>query len=79
LSLQPARKEVIQMYSPKIKEELIPQLYQIKKETRTTMTRIVDSMIREGIRRWKHKNERGENHENNPVNSPTSSERSVGV
>lgn len=67
------------MYSPKIKEELIPQLYQIKKETRTTMTMIVDSMIREGIRRWKREKERSENNEDNPINSSTSPQRSPGI
>jgi hypothetical protein len=67
------------MYSPKIREELIPQLYQIKKETGRTMTKVVDSMIREGIRRWNHKKERSENHEDNPVNSPTSPEGSIGI
>jgi predicted lipoprotein len=67
------------MYSPKITEELIPQLYHIKKETRTTMTKVVDSMIREGIRRWKQQKERNENHENNTVNGPTSSEGCPGI
>jgi len=67
------------MYSPKIKDELIPQLYQIKKETRTTMTKVVDSMIREGIRRWKRQKERNRNNEDNTVNGPPSPERSVGV
>jgi hypothetical protein len=43
-SLQPQKGDE-PMYSPKIKEELIPQLYQIKKETGRTMTKLVDSML----------------------------------
>jgi hypothetical protein len=66
------------MYSPKIKEELIPQLWHIKKQTGRTMAKVVDSMIREGIRRWNRQQERRENHENNAVNSSTSPEGSIG-
>jgi hypothetical protein len=39
------------MYSPRIKPELIPQLYAIRKQTSKPMTKVVDSMIRDGIRR----------------------------
>jgi hypothetical protein len=67
------------MYSPRIKAELIPQLYQIKTETGTTMTKVVDSMIREGIRRWHQRKERSANHENNSVHSPPGPERSIGI
>ena len=67
------------MYSPKIKEELIPQLYQIKTETGATMAKVVDSMIREGIRRWKQGKEESENHENDPVHSPPGPERTIGI
>ena len=67
------------MYSPRIKPELIPQLYHIKKETGRTMTKVVDSMIREGIRRWKREEERSKNHEDNPVNSPPGPEGSPGI
>jgi len=67
------------MYSPKIKPDLIPHLYQIGKQTKQPMTRVVESMIREGIRRWNQEKERSENHENNTVNSPPSPERSIGI
>jgi hypothetical protein len=43
------------------------------------MTKVVESMIREGIRRWKHEKERNNNNENNTVNSPASPEGSAGV
>lgn len=37
------------MYSPKITEELIPQLYQCAKEQGVPMTRLVDRIIREAL------------------------------
>lgn len=46
------------MYSPKIKPELIPKLYRLGKRTGKPMTEIVDSIVREGIRRWKPPNKR---------------------
>jgi len=67
------------MYSPRIKPELIPELFQIRKEAGRPMTRVVDSMLREGIRRWKYEKERSNNHEDNTLNSPTSSEGSAGI
>ena len=67
------------MYSPRIKPELIPQLYQIKTQTGTTMTKVVDSMIREGIRRWNQQKEGSKNHENYTVHGPASSEGGVGI
>lgn len=39
------------MYSPKIKEELIPVLYQISKAQRKTMTRVVNEFIEEGLKK----------------------------
>ncbi len=40
------------MYSPRIKPELIPELYKISKEVKQPMTKVVDSMIRQGIQYW---------------------------
>ena len=37
------------MYSPKIKEDLIPKLYQIAKEKGVPMTELVDGIIREAL------------------------------
>lgn len=37
------------MYSPKIKEDLIPVLYQIAKSHKTTMTQVVDDMLRNAL------------------------------
>ncbi len=39
------------MYSPKIKEELIPALYQISKAQEKTMTFVVNEFIEEGIKK----------------------------
>jgi hypothetical protein len=39
------------MYSPKIKEELIPVLYQISKALRKPMTRVVNEFIEEGLKK----------------------------
>lgn len=35
------------MYSPKIKEDLIPILYKIGKEEKKPMTKVVDEILRE--------------------------------
>jgi hypothetical protein len=67
------------MYSPKIKPDLIPELYKIKTELKQPMTKVVDRMVRQAIRRWKQQRERNNNHEDNTVNSPTSPEGSTGV
>jgi len=67
------------MYSPKISSELIPELFHIRKEAGKPMTKVVDSMIREGIRRWKRGKEKNNNRENNTLNSPASPERSAGI
>lgn len=37
------------MYSPKIKEELIPILYQMAKAKKTRMTTLVNEIIRKGL------------------------------
>ncbi len=39
------------MYSPKIKEELIPVIYQISKAQRKPMTRVVNEFIEEGLKK----------------------------
>ncbi len=46
------------MYSPRINPELIPKLYRLGKRTGKPMTVLVDSMVREGIRRWKKPSKR---------------------
>jgi len=37
------------MYSPKIKEDLIPYIYQIAKKRQIPMTRVVDEIIRDPV------------------------------
>jgi hypothetical protein len=37
------------MYSPKIREDLIPILYRLAKEKETTMTKIVDEFLRPAL------------------------------
>ena len=37
------------MYSPRISEQLIPQLYQLAKARRMPMTQLVNSIIREAL------------------------------
>jgi hypothetical protein len=37
------------MYSPKIREDLIPEIYKLSKQECKTMTRVVDEILREGI------------------------------
>jgi len=37
------------MYSPKIQEDLIPKLYQLKEKTGKPMTKIVDDLLRQEI------------------------------
>ncbi len=41
------------MYSPKIKEDLIPILYRIGKAEGKTMTKIVDELLRKQLTRRK--------------------------
>lgn len=37
------------MYSPKIREDLIPKLYRIAKKKGVAMTELVDNIIREAL------------------------------
>jgi hypothetical protein len=37
------------MYSPKISEDLIPELYRVRKERNIPMTRLVDEIIRNAL------------------------------
>ena len=48
------------MYSPKIKVDLVRQLYQLKQQTRTPMTKLVNEAIVEYLTR-RNKNESTEN------------------
>lgn len=43
------------MYSPKISEELIPDLYQIAKAEGTKMTKLVNRMLETEIKKRKRK------------------------
>lgn len=40
------------MYSPRIAPDLIPKIYQIAKERRLPMTKLVDLIIREKLERY---------------------------
>jgi hypothetical protein len=42
------------MYSPKIREDLIPLLYKIAKEQEIPMTELVDRIIREEVSKYEH-------------------------
>ena len=42
------------MYSPKISEELIPDLYRIKRDMKVPMTGLVNYILRKYIKEWKH-------------------------
>jgi len=37
------------MYSPKIREDLIPKLYQVAKEKGISMTKLVDEILRDAL------------------------------
>ena len=37
------------MYSPKLREDLIPQLYKLAKEQKRPMTKILDGLIRDKL------------------------------
>ncbi|MDD5773244.1 MAG: JAB domain-containing protein [bacterium] len=39
------------MYSPKISEELIPELYRLSKEKGKPMTKVIDEIVRNGLKR----------------------------
>jgi hypothetical protein len=41
--------EVVSMYSPKIKEDLIPKIYRKAKKEKKPMTAIVDEILRKGL------------------------------
>ncbi len=43
------------MYSPRIKEDLVPKLYRIAKEEGLAMTKLVDQILRDGLSRRKNK------------------------
>ena len=40
------------MYSPKIREELIPVLYRLAQHKRMPMTKLVDGLLRESIAQY---------------------------
>ena len=37
------------MYSPKVSEDLVPQLYKLAKEQKRPMTKILDGLIRDKL------------------------------
>lgn len=39
------------MYSPKIKEDLIPKIYQVAKEKGLPMTKLIDEILRDALNR----------------------------
>ena len=43
------------MYSPKIKEDLVAKLYQKAKVEGVPMTKLVDQILRDGLRRRRNK------------------------
>lgn len=45
------------MYSPKVKEELIPQLYRLKQTTKKPMTKIVNEAVIEYLEKRKEMKE----------------------
>ncbi len=46
------------MYSPKINEKFIPELYQIGVKTGRTMTSLVNEAIQEYLRKWRRREKR---------------------
>ena len=44
------------MYSPKISEDLIPELYRISKEIEKPMTKVVDEILKWYVRFYKRNN-----------------------
>jgi len=48
------------MYSPKVSEDFVPQLYKLAKEQNKTMTRVLDDIIRDKL---------AEKVENKPITS----------
>ena len=55
------------MYSPKIKENLIPILYKLAKQERKPMTKLVNEMLREEIAK-----QNGQIHQINNETTPVS-------
>ena len=53
------------MYSPKIKEELIPVLYRLAREMKIPMTRLVSSLIEKALAEI----ERSKDHEHDLIQS----------
>ena len=53
------------MYSPKIKEELIPVLYRVAREMKIPMTRLVNSLIEKSLEAI----ERSKDHEHDLIQS----------
>ena len=51
--------EEMLMYSPKIKEDLIPVLYRLAKKQSKPMTEVVDEILREKIAHLNEQEERG--------------------
>lgn len=47
------------MYSPKIKEELVYELYRLKKKTGRTMTKLANDAIRQYIEKQKQEESNG--------------------
>ena len=45
----PTLKGEMQMYSPKIKEDLIPTIYRLSKEKKAPMTKVVDGILRSAL------------------------------
>jgi hypothetical protein len=45
----PPLKGEMQMYSPKIKEDLIPTIYRLSKENKAPMTKVVDGILRSAL------------------------------
>lgn len=51
------------MYSPKIKEDLIPKIYQKAKAQGITMTSLVDKIIRKALNDGKSNRKKGKKNE----------------
>ena len=52
------------MYSPKISDELIPHLYRIKVREGIPMTRLVNKVLTQFIKEYRHEDR---NHQENPA------------
>jgi hypothetical protein len=68
------------VYTPRLKKELVTELYKLGKQSNTPMTQLVNEMVREGIQRWRERKERKENnHEDHAFDRPPGSPGSPGV